>query len=126
MPEPFPGLGKFVVEMGDTLAAKVLQLHPFQVTPDPLGWVQLRRIAGKLLQVNPAGRAVTQVLLDYSAPVDGSPVPQHQQLSRDVPRQVLEKTYHVYAPVSLFLHHQVELAFWSGASHSRQVVSAQG
>jgi hypothetical protein len=42
------GLAQFIVEMGDTLAAKVLQFHPFQVVPDPLGGVQLRRTAPSL------------------------------------------------------------------------------
>jgi hypothetical protein len=31
MLEPLFGLAQFIVEMGDALAAKVLQLHPYQV-----------------------------------------------------------------------------------------------
>jgi hypothetical protein len=31
VPEPLFGLGQFVAEMGDALAAKALQLHPFQI-----------------------------------------------------------------------------------------------
>ena len=54
VPELLFGLGKFIAEMGDTWAAKVLQLHPLQVVPGPLSRIQLRGIARQLLQVNPA------------------------------------------------------------------------
>jgi hypothetical protein len=84
LPEAVCGLAQLVVEMGDTVATKVLQLYPFQVAPDPLGWVQLRRLARQLLQVNPLSSIVTQILPDYPAPVDGSPIPQHQQLTSDM------------------------------------------
>ena len=53
MPQAFLGLAQFVVQVGEALTTKVLQLHPFQVVPDPLGRVQFRRVAGELLQVNP-------------------------------------------------------------------------
>jgi len=54
VPEPPFGLGKFIAEMGDTWAAKVLQLHPLQVVPGSLSRIQLRGIARQWLQVNPA------------------------------------------------------------------------
>jgi len=40
VPEAVGGLAQSIVEMGDALAAQVLQFHPFQVVPDPLGGVQ--------------------------------------------------------------------------------------
>jgi hypothetical protein len=45
VPEAVCSLAQFIVEMGDAWAAKVLQFYSFQVVPDPLGWVQLRRVA---------------------------------------------------------------------------------
>src|SRR5918992_2027382 len=111
--------------MGDTLATKVLQLHPFQVIPDPFRRVQLWGIPRRLLQVNPVSSAVTQVLFHYPAAVDGSPIPEHQQLSSNVPCQVLEETHHVGSTVGSLLRHQVQLAFPSDAAHRREVVSAQ-
>src|ERR671915_2499936 len=80
MPKTLFGFAQFVVQMRDALAAPILQFHPFQVVPDPLGWVQLWRVARQLLQVNPVSGTVTQILLDYPATVDGSPIPNHQQL----------------------------------------------
>jgi hypothetical protein len=54
VPEAIGGLAQFIVEMGDTLAAQVLQFHPFQVVPDPLSWVQ-RLLLGRLASA-PSGR----------------------------------------------------------------------
>jgi hypothetical protein len=71
VPEAVGGLAHLIVEMGHALAAKVLQFHSFQVVPDSLGGVQLWRVARQLLQVHPVGGTVTQILLDYPAPVDG-------------------------------------------------------
>jgi hypothetical protein len=126
MPEPFLGLGKFVAEMGDTWAAKVLQFHPFQVVPDSLGRVQLRRIAGKLLQVNPVGRASAQVVLHCFAPVDGSAIPDDQQLPSNMPPQVPKEPNYILPSVGFLLHHQVQLAPWGDTTQGRKVVSAQG
>src|ERR671914_2548518 len=126
VPEAFFSLAQLIVEMGDTLAAKVLQLHPFQVVPDSFRWVQFWSIARKLLQVNPLGRTPSQVVLHPTAPVDRRPIPEHQQLPSNMPRQVLEETHHVGSSVGSLLHHQVELAFWSDAAHGRKVVSTQG
>ena len=96
MAEAVGGLAQFIVEMGDTVAAKVLQFHPFQVVPDPLAGVQLRRIARQLLQVNPASGTVTQVVLHHPAAVDGRPIPPHQQLSSNMACQMLQEPHHVY------------------------------
>src|SRR5918992_2552781 len=126
MPEPLLGFAQFIVKMGDTLAANVLQLHPFQVVPDPFRWVQLWGIPWKLLQMNPASPTIAQVLFHYPATVDGSPIPEHQQLPSNMPGQVLEEPHHVSSPVGSLLHHQVQFAFWGNPTHGRQVVSAQG
>jgi hypothetical protein len=126
MAEPVLGLAQFIVEMGDALAAKVLQLHPFQVVPDAFRRVQLWCIPWELLQMNPLGRALAQVVLYCLTPVDGSTIPNDQQLPRNVLQQVLEESNYIRPSVSSLLHYQVQLAFWSNPTHSRQVVSAQG
>src|SRR5918992_35099 len=126
VPETLFGFAKFVVQMGDALAAKILQFHPLQVVPDSLSWVQLRRIAGELLQMNPLGRPSAQVILHHSAAVDGGTIPQHQQLPSNMPTQVLEEPDYILSSVGPLLYHQVQLASQGDASHGRQVVSAQG
>jgi hypothetical protein len=67
VPEALFGLGQFVVQVRKALTTPVLQFYPFQVVPDPLSRVQLRRISWQLLQVNTAGRTTAQVLLHHPA-----------------------------------------------------------
>src|SRR5918999_6212556 len=85
VPKALFGFAQFVVQVRDALATPVLQVHPFQIVPDPLGWVQLWRIAGKLLQVNPAGCTLSQIFLHCLTTVDRSPIPDDQQLPRNMP-----------------------------------------
>src|SRR5918992_3881616 len=126
MPEAFFGLAQFIVQVGDALATLVLQFHPLQIVPDPLSRVQLWSIAGELLQVNPGGRASAQVVLHCFAPVDGSTIPDDQQLPSNMPPQVPKEPDYILPSVGFLLHHQVQLASWCDASHSRKMVSAQG
>src|ERR671917_703777 len=126
VPKALFGFAQFVVQVRDALATPVLQFHPLQIVPNPLGWVQLWRIAGKLLQVNPVSSVSSQVLLYQPAAVDGSSIPQHQQLPHNMLPQVLEEPNHILPSVGPLLDHQVQLAFWGDTAHHRQVVSAQG
>jgi hypothetical protein len=125
MPEAFFGLAQLVIQVGDALATPVLQFHPFQIVPDALSWVQLWGIAGELLQVNPLGCTSAQVLLHCLAAVDGSTIPDEQQLPSNMPQQVLEEPNYILPSVGSLLHHQIQLAFRSDASHSRKMFSAQ-
>jgi hypothetical protein len=125
MPEAFFGLTQLVIQVGDALATLVLQLHPFQIVPDSLRWVQLWGIAGELLQMNPLGRPSAQVLLHCLAAVDGSPIPGNQQLPRDMPQQVPKEPDYILPAVGSLLYHQVQLAFRGDASHNRKMFSAQ-
>jgi hypothetical protein len=126
MPEAFFGLAEFIVQLGDALATKVLQFHPLQIVPDALRWVQLRRIAWELLQLNPAGRTSTQLVLHCFAPLDGSTIPDDQQLPCNMPPQVPKEPNYILPLVGFLLYHQVQLAFRSNTTHGRKVVSAQG
>jgi hypothetical protein len=66
--------------------------------------------------MNPVGRPTAQVLFHHPAPVDGSPIPDYEQLASNMPRQVLEKPHHVCSTVGSLLHHQVQFAFWGNAA----------
>lgn len=39
------GLGQSIVQVGDALATRVLQSHPFEIALDPLSRIQLQHIA---------------------------------------------------------------------------------
>src|SRR5919106_4754084 len=126
VPEPLFGLAQLVVQVGNTLTTQVLQFHPFQVVPDSLSRIQLWCIPWELLQMNPVGRTLAQVLFHHPATVDGSPIPEHQQLASNVTHQVLQEPHYLCSAVGSLLHHQVQLAFRSNAAHGRKVLSAQG
>jgi hypothetical protein len=125
MLEPLFGLAQFIVEMGDALAAKVLQLHPFQVVPDPFSRVQLWSMPWKLFQVSPPGPTSAQVALHRLTAMNGSAIPDDQQLSRNMPQQVLQEPDDIPSSVGPLLNRQVQLACWGDAAHSRKMVSSQ-
>lgn len=78
------------------LTDNVLQLHPFQVVPDPLMGVQLGSIGGQLLQMDSLPSRAGQEGFDRLAAVDGAAIPDDQQPHRDVGGQLLQEPCRIY------------------------------
>ena len=111
-------------------ANHVPQFHPFQVAPHPLVRVQLRGVAGQLLQPDAPGRALTQPLLHRPAAhrpaaMDGCPVPNHQQLARYLFQQLFQKPDYVRPFVGVVLGCQVKLSGHADSADGAQALTAQ-
>lgn len=81
MAKPFLGLAEFGMELGQMLTGEVLEFHSFEVVPDAFVGIHLRSIGGQSLQLEPRGCAGGQKVLDHVAAMDGSSVPEYQELS---------------------------------------------
>src|SRR5919106_2901178 len=108
------------------LTDNILQLHPFQVVPDPLIGVQLGGIGWQLLQMDPLPSWTGQEGFEHLAPVDGTAVPDDQQPHRDVGGQLLQEPRRIYTPEGPVLYPSVQPALGGDATAYRQMVPAEG
>lgn len=119
------GEAKLASEVWQVLAGDVAQLDVLEGGPDALVRVEVRGVAGELLELDASGAALGQEGLDRLATMDRGAVPQDQELAGDVAEQMLEEANDVRALVGVLLHAHQQPAIRSDAADDRQVVAAQ-
>src|ERR687891_675150 len=107
------------------LTDDILQLHPFQVVPDPLIGVQLGGVGWQLLQMDSLTSRAGQKGFDLLAPVDGTAIPDDQQAHRDVSGQVPQETGRIPTTEGPVLYLGVQPAMGGDAADHRQMVPAE-
>src|SRR5215472_2161126 len=80
----------------------------FPVTPDALGRIEFRRIAGQRFDHQSATLGADEVA-NHPRPVRGEPVPYHQQLAREMAQQMAEEVDDVRAPDCTRVEPEVEV-----------------
>ena len=119
------GEPEVVPQVREIHAADVAQLDVLEVAPDALVRVQVRGVAGELLQADALGGALGQEVLDRLTAMDGGAIPEHQEFAGDVAEQVLEEADDVRALVGLLLHQHQQSSRRGNTADDRQVVAAQ-
>src|SRR5215212_1124140 len=116
------GLAQLDLQLREALAAEVLQLHILQMLPDPLLGVEIGRVAGQLLQLQPPGRPASQKIFDRSTAMYRRSVPDEEQFARDLPQEVPQEADHIRTLEGPLLLHRVEFALHGdGADHGQMI-----
>src|SRR5262245_57774224 len=123
--KPLGRQAQVVTEGRQVSTAEIPQLHPLQVVPDTLVWMQIRRVAGQLLQMDASGTPAGQEVLNGLPPVNGRAIPDHQQRTGDVPQQVPEEAHNILTAQGPLLDQQQELAIRSNPTDGREVIVGQ-
>jgi hypothetical protein len=84
MPETFLRWPQFSGDLRHIPTTQVLEFAPLEQIPDPLLRIEIRSLARQALQVQAFGRASLEKLLADLRTVDGRPIPDHQQLARNL------------------------------------------
>ena len=126
MAETGGGEAEVTSEMSESVAADVAQLDVLEVVPDPLIRVEVRGVPWELLQADAAGAALSQKVLDRLTAMDGSAIPNDQELAGDVAQQMLEEADDIRALVRVLLDQHEQAPRGGDAADHRQMVAAQG
>ncbi len=124
--EPLAGGTKLPSRFLQILAAEIAHLDVLEVPPDALFWIQLRRIAGEALEVDPVGRPVAQIPPNGFAAVDRRPIPEDQQLARDVAPQMIEEADHFGARDRRLMDLEVQPLVQAHGADDREMIAAEG
>ena len=120
------GQADVAAEVREIAATHIAQFDALERVPEPLGWVQLGRVGGQGLEVQPLGRTVGQEVLDDLGTMDGRAVPHHQQLARDVAQQVLEEAHHIWAAEGVVAHLEQDAAGRGQPADQGEVIAGEG
>jgi len=120
------GESEVASKVSEVLAADIAQFDVREVVPDALIRVEVRGVAGELLQADAAGTALGQEGLDRLAAMDRSAIPDDQELAGDVTQEMLEEADDVRALVRALLHQHEQPTRRGDAADDRQMIAAQG
>src|SRR6266849_1024802 len=121
-PHPFFGPPQGVTQGRQVGTAHVAQFHPLERVPQAFDRVKLRRIPGQLLQMQPPGRPAGQEVLDGLAPMNGCPIPDQEQLARDLAQQHAQEAHHIGRVVGMVLGLQEQPSVGGQGTNRRQMV----
>src|SRR6266699_6102095 len=81
-------------------AADVLELDILELVPDALVRIEIRRVARQGFELQALAQRRRQEILDRLAPMNRSPIPQHEQLAGDLLQELVQKPDDIDALVS--------------------------
>src|SRR5690242_20184990 len=125
MPQAFFGPTQLLLDVWRVKTTKVLELDALEQIPDAFLRIELRRIGRQLFEMNATGPSFAQRVFDHLTTVDGSPIPNHQQLPGNLAGQQLQKANHIGSFVRMILRLHEDPAFWSHAAHRPKMITGQ-
>ena len=100
-PESLHGQVQLDAQLVQIRAAEVAEFDVLEIVPDALIRVEIRCVAGQLLQVETRGGPLGEEVFDRLGPMDRRAVPDHQERPREVAQQVSQEADNRRAPESL-------------------------
>ena len=116
---------QLLAKLGPIMTIDVRQLDLLQLVPDPFDRIQVWGIAGQPLDMQPRCSLPSQECLDRFVAVDQDPVPDDEQLSGQLPQQIVPKAHHSCAGpgARAYLHQQLALS--GNVGHDRQMLPTE-
>src|SRR5438270_679726 len=111
--------------MSQITTTDIPQLDVFEVGPDPLIGVEIKRIARQRLQMDALCPALPQELLDHLAAMNGRAIPEDQERARQVTEQMPQEDDHLLAMEGYLPNHVEELALRGDATDDREMILGQ-
>ena len=125
VPEPLLSTHQLCGKLPAIGSTKVLEFASLEQIPHPFLWVQLRSIARQSLQMDAFGTPLRQKILDRLTAVDGSPIPDNQQVARDLAQEQLQETHDIWPLVGGTLDMHDQAYIHGEATNGREMITGQ-
>jgi hypothetical protein len=124
--EPLDGQAQFEPQLVQIGAAEVAQFNVLEIVPDALVGIQVRGVARQLLQLEARRGPLRQEVLDGSGAMDRRPIPDHEQLARNLAQQVPQELDDLGPPKRPLADLEEESALMSQAADNGQMIAGTG
>jgi hypothetical protein len=124
--EPLDSQPQLQSEFGEIGAAEVAEFDVLEIVPDTLVRIQIRGVARQLLQLEARRRALCQEVLDGPRAMDRRPIPDHEQLARNLAQQVLQELDDLGAPERPLADLEEEPSIVGQAADDREMIAGTG
>lgn len=125
MPQAFGGSPNFQRKLLHILNTKVFEFTSLEQVPDPLLRIQLRRITRQAFQVKAFGSPCTQKVFDHLRAMNGSAIPDDQQVARDLAQKQVQKAHDIWPFVRMVLQAHEQPPIGRQATDRRKMVTGQ-
>jgi hypothetical protein len=112
-------------QVGQVSATQIPQLDALQVVPQPFNRIELGRIAGQALQVQPLGGAACQEVFDGLTVMNRGAVPDDEQFAGDLAQEQPQEADDIGRVVGAVLRLQKDPSRWGERADGREVVMGQ-
>jgi hypothetical protein len=120
--EPLRRLVEFLAHLGQVATGQVGEFFDFQRVPNSFIRVPLGRVAGQGHQLEPTRWLAREEGVHLPVPVDGSPIPAHDQRFGKMSLQMFQEPHYLCARERLFVALQEELTLRRHPADHRQMV----
>src|SRR5215212_2946141 len=124
--EPLDGQAQFEPQLVQIGAAEVAQFDVLEIVPDALVRIQVRGVAGQLLQLEARRGSLRQEVLDGPGAMDRRPIPDHEQLARNLAEEMLQKLDDLGAPKRALADLEQEPPLVGQAADDREMIAGTG
>lgn len=125
VPEPFLGAHQFCAELLKVSSTKVLQFASLEQIPHAFLGIQLWSIPGQSLQMDAFSSPLSQKILDDLTAVNGSPIPDDQQLARHLAQEQVQEAHDVRSFVRAVLHLHDQASIQGESTDGREMIAGQ-
>ena len=124
--EPLDGQAQFEPQVVQIGAAEVAQFNVLEIVPDALVRIQVRGVARQLLQLEARRGPLRQEVLDGSGAMDRRPIPDDEQLARNLAQQVPQELDDFGPPKCPLADLEEKSALMSQAADDGQMIAGTG
>src|SRR5262249_30388627 len=120
--EAADGEAELPAQLVEVMAAAVRKLAVFEQLPHALVRIELRRVRGQALQLQPPRGAGPEEVFDGLTAVNRCTIPDHEELAPHVPQQLPEEGDDRWPAERLHLHMGEEATSWGEGADRGEVV----
>ncbi len=124
--QPLFGAPQRAVELREVRATDVAHLATLQGVPDPCDGVEIRRVAWKVLPMEPLGGSLGPEVFDRLAAVKGGPIPDDEEFAAHLAQEQAQETDHLGTVRGPRLGLQAEAPVAAEGAEGRAMIAGEG
>ncbi len=125
MSQSFFGTTQLRLDVLHVQTTNILKFDSLEQIPDAFLWIELRSIARQAFEMDAFGSSFGQKVFDRLRAMNGSSIPDDQQLAWDLAGEQLQEANHIGAFVGMVLSLHADLSFRGNGTNGREMVTGQ-